>query len=441
MNREENVLGNDFSTGGLLVFALPTMVMMVFLGLYTMVDTVFVSRFVSTDALGAINIVTPVINLVVGLGTMLAAGGNAIISRTMGEGDCGRARESFTMLVFCGGAAGTVLAALGFVMTDEILEVLGAGGGLFEYAKEYLRILLVFFPAYMLQTMFANLFVTAGHPGLGSFLSVGSGILNLVLDYVFIVVLDMGIQGAALGTGFGYLMPTAAGLWFFGTQRRETLHFCRISWDIRVLAESCANGSSEMVSQLAMAVTCFLFNRNMMRLAGEDGVAAITIINYSQFLLNTLFMGFSMGVAPVLGYHFGRGDGERLKRILRSCLKVILWTCAGVFLTAYFGGGRGVNLFAREGGRVYVLAAEGFRLFSVSFLFCGVNIFASSMFTALSNGKVSAFVSFLRTFAFLTVGIIALPRLWGIRGIWLAVPLAEGAAFLVSVRFLKKEIV
>lgn len=440
MNNEQNILAKDFNGIQLFSFALPTIIMMVFSGLYTIVDTIFVSHFVNTHALAAINIITPIINLVVGLGTMLASGGNAIISRNMGANMEKQARENFTLIIIIGGIVGVILAIVGSVWIDDILLLLGASDTLFVYAKDYLSILLAFFPAYLLQTVFANLFVTAGHPALGSILSICSGVLNIVLDYIFIVIFNMGIRGAALGTGCGYLMPTIIGLCFFLIRHNETLHFCKTKWKIDVIVESCLNGSSEMVSQLAMAVTIFLFNRSMMRLAGDDGVAAITIMNYSQFLLNTLFIGFSIGVAPVIGFNHGSKNTVRQKRILHSCLRFISIASFGIFVTSYFGGTALVKMFADSESNVFQLAAEGFKLFSIGFIFCGLNIFASSMFTALSNGKISALLSFLRTFAFLVIAILMLPRIWGITGIWLAIPVAEAAAFMLSLFFIVKQL-
>ena len=440
MNNEQNILAKDFNGIQLFSFALPTIIMMVFLGLYTIVDTIFVSHFVNTHALAAINIITPIISIIVGLGTMLASGGNAIISRNMGANMEQQAREIFTLIILIGGITGIILAVLGFIWIDDILHLLGASDTLFEYAKKYLSILFIFFPAYLLQTAFANLFVTAGHPGIGSVLSICSGILNIVLDYIFIVIFDMGICGAALGTGFGYLMPTVVGVCFFLFRRDERLHFCKTEWKMNIIIESCINGSSEMVSQLAMALSVFLFNLSMMKLVGDDGVAAITIMNYSQFLFNTLFVGFSMGVAPVIGFNHGSKNINGQKHILRSCLWFIAIASFAIFNMSYFGGTVIVNMFADNKSGVYHLAVEGFKIFSFSFIFCGLNIFASSMFTSLSNGKVSALLSFLRTFVFLVMAILILPHIWGINGIWLAIPVSEAMAFILSLFFVIKQL-
>lgn len=427
----ENALDRDWSTGSLLRFAFPTMAMMVFMGLYTIVDTIFVAQFVNTDALSAINIVCPVMNLTVGLGTMLATGGNAIVSRKMGAGAFKEAKEDFTLIVIAGAVVGLLILAVGITWMDEILYLLGASRRLFPYCKDYLTVLLLFIPANILQTLFSNLFVTAGKPGLGLGLSILSGIANIVLDYIFIVLCGLGIRGAAYGTGFGCLIPGIAGLIYF-MNSKGVLSFVRPKWKWSVVGESCFNGSSEMVSQLAAAVTTYLFNITMMDLLGEDGVAAITIIIYTQFLLNTLYIGFTMGVAPIIGFCYGNQNRVRLKGVFRTSLKFLGIVSLVIFGTAKLGACGIVGLFADRTSAVYEIGVQGFSVFSYSFLFCGFNSFASGFFTALSNGKLSAVLSFLRTFGLLADGILLLPRFLGVMGVWLAVPLAEGIMCLVS---------
>lgn len=427
----DNALVKDWNAAALLRFALPTIVMMVFMGLYTIVDTIFVARFVNTDALSSINIVCPVINVTVGLGTMLATGGNAIVSRQMGAGRNREARQDFTLLVITAAVIGLLIFAAGRAFLDGILHDLGASDLLLPYCRDYLGTLLWFIPANVIQTVFTNLFVTAGRPGLGLGLSVAAGLANIVLDYVFIVICGLGIRGAAYATGCGYLIPAVGGAVFFG-RGKDALAFARPKWRRRVVTESCLNGSSEMVGQLAAAVTTFLFNITMMELLGEDGVAAITIIIYAQFLLNTLYIGFVMGVAPVIGFNYGSRNNAEQKKVFRICMKFVALASLLVFLIAHLGGAYIVRLFAPVLSEVYEIAAGGFAIFSYSFLFCGLNSFTSAMFTALSNGRVSAALSFLRTFGLLAGGIILLPRLWGITGVWLAVPLAEGVMFSVS---------
>ena len=431
-----NPLAQKFTAVSLLKFAFPTMITMLFMGLYTIGDTIFVSRFVNTDALSAINMVTPVINIIVGLGTMLATGGSAVIARKMGEGKEREASQDFALIVFCGAALGIWIAVTGVLCMDEIIRGLGAGERLFPYCRDYLMILLLFTPASILQVLFQNLIVTAGRPGFGMALSLGAGAANVVLDYIFMVPFGMGIRGSALGTGMGYFIQAAAGVGFF-LGGKGNMRFERPALRPGVLAESCANGCSELVSQAAAAVTTFLFNGVMMRLLGEDGVAAVTILIYTQFLLTAWYIGFSMGVAPVISYHFGGQNEEELKRIFHICLRFIAASSVLVFSASMAAGSWLAGIFSPVGTAVYRIARDGFLIFPFSFLFCGWNIFASSAFTALSNGKISAVISFLRTFGLITLLLLVLPEVMGVTGVWLAVPAAEFVTMLVSARFLR----
>ena len=432
---EENPLSQDFTIKSLLKFAFPTIVMMLLMGLYTIVDTIFVARFVGTDALSALNIVCPVINLIVGLGTMLATGGSAIVARKMGAGDTVRASQDFTLIIGTGALLGVVITALGVVFIDRIILGLGASRILFPYCREYLFLLRLFTPASMMQVLFQNLIVTAGRPGIGMALGVSAGAANILFDYIFMVPLQMGIKGAALGTGIGYLIPTAAGILFF-TVGNGSLHFRKPVMDISILAGSCTNGFSEMVSQAASAVTTFLFNRIMMKLLGENGVAAITIIIYTQFLLTALYIGFSMGVAPVISYNYGKQDNVRLKKVFSICMRFIILVSIVIFGLAIAFGSPLVSFFSEKGTPVYEIARKGFLIFPYSFLFCGLNIFTSATFTALSNGKLSAVLSFLRTFGLILVFLLILPEFMGAAGVWLAVPIAELITMVVALSFL-----
>lgn len=432
---EQNPLSQEFTIKPLLKFAFPTIVMMLLMGLYTIVDTIFVARFVGTNALSAFNIVCPAINLIVGLGTMLATGGSAIVARKMGAGETVRASQDFTLIIGAGVLLGTAVTVLGAVFIDGIISGLGASQILFPYCREYLLLLLLFTPASMMQVLFQNLIVTAGRPGIGMALGVSAGAANILFDYIFMVPMQMGIKGAALGTGIGYLIPTVAGILFF-TAGNGSLHFRKPVMDISILAGSCTNGFSEMVSQGASAMTTFLFNRIMMKLLGEDGVAAITIIIYTQFLLTALYIGFSMGVAPVISYNYGKQDNVRLKKIFSICMRFIILVSIVIFGAAIAFGSPLVSFFAEKGTSVYEIARKGFLIFPFSFLFCGLNIFTSATFTALSNGKLSAVLSFLRTFGLILVFLLILPEFMGVAGVWLAVPIAELLTMVVALSFL-----
>ena len=432
-----NPLSQNFTIKSLLKFAFPTILMMIFMGFYTIADTIFVARFVDTNALSALNIACPVINLIVGMGTMLATGGSAVVARKMGEGEQRRASQDFTLIISAGILSGILITAVGTVFIDRIVRGLGAGRVLFPYCREYLFILLLFTPANILQVLFQNLIVTAGHPGVGMALGVSAGIANILLDYIFMVPLQMGIKGAALGTGIGYMIPAVAGLCFFSA-KKNNLHFRKPVIDFSVLSESCTNGFSEMVSQAAAAVTTFLFNRIMMNLLAEDGVAAITIIIYTQFLLSALYMGFSMGVAPVISYNYGKQDDKQLKNVFSISMRFLTAVSISVFAVAFIFGSPLAGIFAEKGTPVYEITRNGFLIFPFSFLFCGLNIFISATFTALSNGKLSAILSFLRSFGLITVLLLTLPHLLGVTGVWLAVPVAELITTIVALVFLNQ---
>lgn len=363
---------------------------------------------------------------------MLATGGSAIVAKKMGSGNTEEARSNFTLIIITGIITGLAITVIGLLFLDKIVWGLGASEILFPYCRDYLAIQLIFVIGNIMQVLYQNLFVTAGKPTLGLILSVLAGLANIVFDYIFIVLLHMGIKGAALGTGIGYMIPTVIGTIFFLTGRSE-LHFCKPKMDAAVLLKSCSNGASEMVSQLSTAVTTFLFNATMMKLLGEDGVAAITVIIYSQFLLTTLYIGFSMGVAPIISYNYGRENVKQLKKVVRICFCFIWVISVFVFLFSLFAGESIAQIFAENNENVFEITKRGFSIFSFGFLFSGCNIFASALFTALSNGKVSATISFLRTFGFIMIFLLVLPRFLEVIGVWLAIPIAELFTLMMTI--------
>lgn len=430
-------LSKKFTFGSLLLFALPTTIMMVVMSLYTIIDGVFVSRFVSTNALSSVNIVYPVINIVLGISVMLSTGSNAIVAKKMGEGRPDSARETFTTIIILNIVLGLVFAVIGNLAAVPLARLLGSSDVLLKDCVTYLRWQLAFSPALMLQIQFQMYFVTEGRPGIGLFLTLLAGIANALLDYILIVPLQMGIAGAAIATVIGYTIPSIIGLIYFARARRS-LWFVRPRFLKPELKETCINGSSEMVTNLSSGVITFLFNLLMMHFAGEDGVAAITIIQYSQFLLNALYMGFSQGVSPVISFNYGSGNHRQLQQVFKTSILFTAVTSIVVFLMAQFGGSLVVEIFARKGTPVYDLARHGFMIFACSFLFSGFTIFASALFTALSDGRVSAIISFVRTFGLIITSLLVLPFLIGVDGVWLAIPIAELGGMALCGYFLKK---
>lgn len=432
----DNALSRDFDMRSLLRFAFPTTFMMIFCGLYTIIDTIFVARGVNTDALSAINIVTPVINLIIGLATMFATGGSAIIARKMGDGNYSEARRNLALITATSAIIGFIFTIFGLIYLDPLLRALGASTILLPYCRDYLGVILIFTPANMLQVLFACFFVTAGKPGLGMIVGIASGIFNSLCDYLFIIVFQMGIKGAALATGISYLIPMIVGIIFFLKNTRGTLFFSVPEIDFHMIGQSAYNGSSEMVGQLSTAVITFLFNTAMQSLAGENGVAAITIMIYSQFMLTTLFIGFSMGVAPVISYNFGSQNRRALDRIIKISLCVIFTISIAVTISTLLLGDKLVGIFTPKGSQVYSIARAGFYIFPFAFLFAGFNLFLSAMFTALSNGTLSAIISFSRNIL-IAVGIIVFPGFLGLNGVWIAVPLAELLNLCLSICIVK----
>lgn len=426
-------LGQDFKFFPLLKFVMPSIIMMVFMSMYTMVDGAFVSRFVSTDALSAVNIVYPLYSVVIAIAIMLATGGSAIIAKKLGENNNKEAKENFTLIILVGIIIGVIILIIGAFFIEPLIKLLGSNANTHDYCIDYGKTLLYFAPFAMLQILFQYLFVTAGKPKLGLIVTILAGVSNILLDYIFIVKLGIGIRGAALATGIGLLVPSIVGVIYFTFNRNGTLYFVKPRFDFKVLLESCANGSSEMVSNISVAIVTFLFNMVMLRFLGEDGVAAITILLYSQFLLNAIFFGFSMGVAPIISYNYGANNVKRQKAIFKYCMIFTISVSLLVYILSVIGAPTLTKFFAIEGSTVYNIALEGFKIFNISFLFTGLNIFTSTMFTAFSNGKVSAILSFLRTFVFITTSLIVLPYIIGVTGAWLATVIAELLSFFVSI--------
>lgn len=436
MEKTHNGIAQEFNLISLLRFVAPTVVMLVFMSLYQMVDAVFVSKFVGENALSALNIVYPFPSIVIAVSIMLATGGSAIIARNMGEGKEKEAKENFSFIVLVGAVIGVAIATAGILFIEPLIYMLGATPSLYDYCYEYLFILVLSVPLSVFQMLFQSFFVTAGKPHLGLTLTVLGGASNIVLDYVFIVLCGFGVSGAALATSIGYSIPGLFGLIYFAVSRKGTLYFVKPVFRWGVLFKCCINGSSEMVNNLAVAVTTFLFNVLMLKYAGEAGVAAITIVLYAQFLMTSAFMGFSSGIAPVVSFNYGSGNVRQLKKIFKISVWVITVVSAAVFVIAETCSDVVIMVFTPAGSEVFGLTKYGFAIFSFSFLCTGMNIFASALFTAFSNGKISAILSFLRTFVFLTACLLFLPLFWGVDGIWLAVPVAEVMALFISVYYL-----
>lgn len=433
-----NSIAKNFKFFSLLRFALPTMVMMIFMSLYSIVDGIFISRLLGTNALSAANIVYPVISIVFAVGIMLSTGGSALIAKKLGEGKEREAREDFSFLTLVSFLFGIAILLIGNIFIEPIVRALGSTDALLPYCVDYLSVSLLLAPAAMLQMMFQTFFVTAGKPLIGLMLTISGGVANMILDYLFMGPFNMGISGAALATGIGELIPAVIGLFYF-LFTRHSLYLTKPVVRFQVLKESCFNGSSEMVTNLSTAVVTYLFNITMLKFLGEPGVAAITIVLYGQFLFNALYMGFSMGVAPVISYNHGSQNLPLLKRIFKICIGFISISSILITIMALVSSPVIVEIFTPIGSATYDIAKTGFFLFSINYIFAGINIYSSSMFTAFSDGKVSALISFVRTFVLIVLNILLLPYLIGVNGVWLAVPAAEFMTLFLSVYLFYKK--
>lgn len=435
--KEENVLAKKFTIRSLFRFALPTIIMMVFMGIYQVADALFVSNYVNTDGLSAINIVTPAISFFYGLGVMFATGCSAIIAKKMGEGKDVEAKENFTAIVLVAIIVGLLIAIFSIIFLDNLIYALGGSEKILPYARQYLGTIILFAPAILIQVLFQNLFVTAGKPKLGLIIMFGAGATNIVLDYCFVVLLSMGMIGSAISTGIGYSISTIAGLIIF-SKPKGTLHFVRPKIKLKELGFSCYNGSSEMVREVAQGITSVIFNIVMMRLAGEHGVAALAVLIYTQFLFVGVIVGFSMGVSPIISYQYGAQNRSELRRLLKLCLSSMTFISILLFTICQLSARTVTGFFVPENSEVYSIAVDGFKIYAFVYLFNGISMFISALFTALSNGKISAILSFVRTFALLTIFLLVFPNIWGLTGAWLAPPVAELLSVILSVVLLLK---
>lgn len=434
----ENELNITIKLKNILKFSLPTIISMIFMSVYSIVDGVCVSNFVGTNALSAINVVMPILIITMALGTMLGTGGSAIIAKKMGEKSDKEARGNFSFILLVCFLAGLIMSILCFVFLDTILKFLGTTELLYNDCKIYAQIALYFSPIIMLAIAYQMFFITAGKAQLGLLSSVIGGITNIVLDLIFVGKFNWGITGAAIATGLGYSIPGIVGTIYFFCARKGSLYFTKPQLDFKMLLKSCTNGASEMVTSLATAIVTILMNLTLLNLAGEDGVAAITIILYGQMILGAIYQGYVMGVAPIISYNYGKEDKKALNKIVNLSLKLIIGIAIfSVIFTIIFTEPL-ISIFSQEGTNVYKLATSGFRIFAISFIFMGFGIFGSAIFTALSNGKISALISFFRTLVFIVVAIVTLPKIIGITGVWLAIPIAEILATVLAFYFLKK---
>lgn len=428
-------LSDHFTTPRLLRFVFPSIVMMIFTSIYGVVDGLFVSNYVGKTPFAAVNLIMPFLMIMGAVGFMFGTGGSAVVSQSLGEGKPDKANQYFSMMVYVVIGSGIVLTLAGLLFLRPIAAAFGATGEMLDNCVVYGRIILCTLTAFMLQNVFQSFLVTAERPQLGLAVTVAAGVANMLLDFVFIAVFQWGIAGAAAATAASQLIGGLIPLIYFIKPNTSRLRLVKTRLNAHILGKTCINGSSELMTNISMSLVNILYNFQLMRYIGEDGVAAYGIIMYVSFIFAAIFIGYSIGSAPVIGYHYGAGNYTELKGLFRKSIFLItLWNIVLTIL-AVLTAQPLAQIFVGYDASLTALTRRALCLYSLSFLVMGLNIFGSAFFTALGNGVVSAAISFLRTLLFQVVAVLMLPILLGIDGIWLAIVAAEALALIVTVFF------
>lgn len=429
-------LSDHFTYSRLLRFVLPSIVMMIFTSIYSVVDGLFVSNFVGKTPFAAVNLIFPLLMVLGALGFMVGTGGSAIVGKTLGAGEPVEANRYFSLLVYTAAAGGVLLAALGFFLVRPVAVLLGAEGEMLENCILYGRIILLALPFFILQNVFQSFFVTAEKPKLGLAVTVTAGCTNIVLDALFVAVFHWGLAGAATATALSQTAGGVIPVFYFARKNISLLRLGKTRFYGSVLLHTCANGSSELMSNIAASVVTTLYNFQLLRLAGEDGVAAFGVVMYISFAFAAVFIGYSVGSAPLVSFHFGAGNTGELQNLLRKSLLLMGSIGVAMALSCFLLSPSISGVFVGYDEGLLRITVHGMRIYAISFLFSGFNIFGSAFFTALNNGAASAAISFLRTLVFESGSVIILPYLWGMDGIWAATIAAELAALTITVAFL-----
>ena len=431
-------LSDHFSYSKLIKFTLPTIAMVIFTSIYGVVDGVFVSNCVGSDAFAAVNLIMPIIMILGSVGFMIGTGGSAIVSKTLGEGKKEKANEYFSMLVYLCVVSGVILSVIGIIFTGPIAVLLGAKGSIAKDCVTYGRTVFFMLTGLFLQNAFQSFLVVAEKPKLGLFVTLLAGFTNMFLDFLFVYVLRFGVFGAALATGISQFVGSVIPIIYFAGGKNNVLKLTKCRFNKDIIIKTCINGSSEMVTNMSMSLVNILYNMQLMKYIGTNGVVAYGIIMYVGFIFVGTYMGYAVGSAPVISYHYGAGNKDELKNLFKRSLTIIIVSSVVMTLIAEIIAGYLAGIFVSYDNNLLELTTEAIRIYAVSYLISGINIFASSFFTALNNGVVSAVISFMRMFVFQIVMILLLPVVLGISGIWTAVIAAEVLSVVISVMFLVK---
>ena len=426
-------LSDHFTYRRLIRFVIPSVAMMILTSIYGVVDGLFVSNFVGKTPFAAVNLVIPFTMILGAFGFMLGTGGTALVAKTLGEGRQEEANRIFSMLIYFALGLGVLLTIFGIAVLKRIVIKMGADDAMLRHCMIYGRIVLLGIPFYMLQNMFQNFLIAAEKPQLGLIVTIAAGVTNMVLDALFIAVLGWGVAGAAAATALGQCVGGLVPFVYFARKNSSKLSRVKTRLMGGALFHACTNGSSELVSNVSMSLVGMLYNLQLMKFAGENGVAAYGVIMYVNFIFIAIFLGYAYGSAPIVAFNYGARRTEELQNVLKKSLKLILGTGISLFLIATVFASVLSGLFVGYDAELYRLTVRGFHLYAISFLLCGFNIYGSSFFTALNNGVVSAAISFLRTVVFEVAAILVLPVFFGVDGIWCAITVAELASILITI--------
>lgn len=435
-------ISEHFTTKKLLTFCLPSIIMMVFTSVYGVVDGLFVSNYAGDTAFASVNFIMPLLMAFGSLGFMFGTGGSAIVAKTFGEGKKELANQYFTMIVSANIITGVILSVIGFILLKPVAILMGASAEMLDYCLKYGRILICAVPFFMLQNVFQSFFITAGKPDTGLKISILSGVTNMVFDFLFIGGFRWGVIGAGLATALCQIVGAVIPLFYFARKNTSLLRFVKFKFNKTVIIRTCTNGSSELMTNISMSLVNMLYNGQLMKYAekagldGKDGVSAYGVIMYVSFIFVSIFIGLSIGSAPVVSYNYGAKNSAELKNIFRKCLMIISFIAVAMVILSQAIATPLAKIFVGYKPELFNLTVHAFRIYAISFLLAGFNIYGSSFFTALNNGFVSAMISFLRTLLFQVVMVMLIPLVFGLDGIWSSIILAELLALFVTVSFI-----
>lgn len=426
-------LSDHFTYKKLFRFCFPSIIMMIFTSIYGVVDGLFVSNFVGKTAFASINLVMPFIMIIGAFGFMIGTGGSALVSAVMGRGDKEKANRYFTMMVMAAVICGIIISIIGVICIRPIAYMLGATDAMISDCVIYGRIAVSFNTMFMLQNLFQTFLTTSEKPKLGLAVMLAAGCTNMVLDALFVGVLKWGVAGAAIATGLSECVGGIIPLIYFLRPNKSLLRLCRTKLQFSPVFKACTNGVSELMSSISGSVVSMVYNYQLLKFAGENGVATYGVLMYIQFIFVAAFIGYTIGSAPVIGYHYGAGNRNELRNMLKKSFIITGIAGVGMMILAQILSGTFARIFVGYDLDLFHMTKQAFRIFSISFILTGMNIFASSFFTALNNGKVSAAISFLRTLVFQMFSVLLLPLIFGLNGIWWANSVAEVCAFIISI--------